>query len=129
MEPQKPKKSMTFTQASNWLEAEKKKDARAEARKAVKGAAISYSSPRDREKYLLYCISLCPDIRTRAVLTLVKIYGWSYERIAHFLQHKAGYGTTTIADVKKAEEEGLRRVKDAIVQARKTRLPIIGGNN
>lgn len=91
-------------------------------------APITTALPKDRERYLRYCISFCRDRKSQLILKLRLLKGASYERIALFLQ-KNGHGSTTVQDVQEAEAIAIKRVKDALARSRQFDIPIIGSGS
>jgi len=122
-------KAMTFTQAMNYTKAMQEPGVmEEEAKEHSKDMPITQADFHSRRRYLLYCISLCPSPKYRAVLTLLKIYGMTYTDIAQWLQQK-GFGTTTVKDVIQAEKDGLSYVREAIARTKDKKVPIMGGLN
>jgi hypothetical protein len=140
----KPQKPLNIEQAGNFLK-EKKETMAADMKKEAKAAPISFASPEDRQRYLLYGISLLGDVSetakntwcmltnnapalytTRQVaemlrkLLVLRINGYSIKNIAYHVH-------TTPAVVEQVERLALSTIADLITKKQKTEIPIIGG--
>ena len=140
----KPHKPMSITEAGNFLK-EKNETMAADMKKEAKAAPISFASPEDRQRYLLYGISLLMDISESAKnawcmitgkapglystkqvaemlrkLLVLRINGYSVRNIAHHLH-------TTPVIIEQVERLALSTIADIITRKQKTEIPIIGG--
>ncbi len=124
----------TIEKAGNYLSGLKDKLKR---RASMEEFPITTATPKEQKAYIQYCISLMNQknlpmtskrliARGKAVLSLIKIYGYSYEAIAKWLRDN-GFGNVTIDDVKKVEKEAMLMVKEAICRVKNNNVPILGG--
>jgi len=144
MENKKPQKPMSIEQAGNFLK-EKNETMADDSKRAAKDAPISFASPEDRVKYLIYGISLLEDITegtkvswcminnkapalytTKGVcdmlrkLLVLRINGYSAKQIAYHLH-------TTEICIDQSERLGITAIAEAIRKKRGTEIPLIGG--
>lgn len=140
-EKQKP---LSIEQAGNFLK-EKNETMAADMKKEAKAAPISFASPEDRRRYLLYGISLLGDISESAKntwcmltdkapalyttkqvaeilrkLLVLRINGYSVKKIAYHVH-------TSPAVIEQVERLALSTIADIITRKQKTEIPIIGG--
>ena len=137
-------KPMSIEQAGNFLK-EKQKTVAEDMKKEAKEAPISFASPEDRKKYLIYGISLMTDIseqakndfcsitgRAASLFTtkevslllrkflVLRINGYSLENLQYHLK-------TNKIILSKVESLALRTIKEIIDRKCNSKIPVIGG--
>jgi len=118
----------TVEQVRGFLRKEKTEEKiKKEAAQRIKDSPppINNGSPASERKFLLYCISKCPDRRTRLVLRLRIQFNLTPTQIALALK-KTGIHGMTPEKVVQIEEDGRKRVKDALRIMITTGTPIFG---
>jgi hypothetical protein len=141
---EKIQRPLSIEQAGNFLR-EKNETMAEDAKQAAKAAPISFATPGDRTKYLIYGISLMEDVSestkntwcsitgkahalytTKAVcdilrkLLVLRINGYSIQHIAHHLH-------TDVVTLGKVEKLAIDTIMQVISRKQNTEIPIIGG--
>ena len=111
-------KILSFEEAANVVEEMKKKDMKAEAKKADR--PISIADEQDRKKFLYYAIGLLKE-RELIKLLQLRINGWSYKKIAW------EYGRIKPCVVKRLESIALDKVMNIIRAKHENCIPLLGG--
>ena len=140
----KEPKNLSIEQAGNYLK-EKDKTMAEDVKKQTKDMAISFATPEDRHRFLMYGLSLLTDVsesaknafcaitnKTNALhstreaagmlrkLMVLRINGYSRENISHHLKE-------SVPTIGKCEELAMKVMVELIQRAKGSGLPIIGG--
>jgi len=114
----------SIEQGYNWLAGEKNRQ-KEKFKKALSEGKIQITSatPEDRMKYLKYAITLINADKFQDEVNYLKarIMGYSNQEIA-----MSSGAALKIVEV--LEREAMNRAQDAVYKARKSGIPILGGN-